>query len=80
MAGEIIFIIHNTFITIVCFFFSFAWTIAQCQNCMSHMGWKFTARQKDMVPQKFWGLCRASLVPGLSNPDDIDAGDWLPVM
>lgn len=58
----------------------YAWTIAQCKNCTAHMGWKFTARRKELEPQKFWGLCRASLVPGLSNPDDTDASDWLPVM
>ena len=28
MAGEIIFIIRNTFITIVCLFFNLAWTFA----------------------------------------------------
>ena len=58
----------------------FAWTIAQCKSCSAHMGWKFTATNKDLEPQKFWGLCRASLVPGLSNPDDNESGDWIPVM
>ncbi|XP_076469200.1 protein cereblon-like [Babylonia areolata] len=41
----------------------YAWTIAQCRRCASHMGWKFTAAKRKLTPQKFWGLCRSSLVP-----------------
>ncbi|XP_053378068.1 protein cereblon-like isoform X2 [Mercenaria mercenaria] len=58
----------------------YAWTIAQCKRCSAHMGWKFTTRRKDLIPHKFWGLCRSSLIPGMSDPDHKDKGDWTPVM
>lgn len=58
----------------------YAWTIAQCRRCSSHMGWKFTTKKKDLTPQKFWGLCRSSLVPGISDPEQSDRPDWTPVM
>lgn len=41
----------------------YAWTIAICKRCHSHLGWKFKASKKDLVPRKFWGLTRASLRP-----------------
>uniref|UniRef100_UPI0035CD3D9F Protein cereblon n=1 Tax=Homo sapiens TaxID=9606 RepID=UPI0035CD3D9F len=41
----------------------YAWTVAQCKICASHIGWKFTATKKDMSPQKFWGLTRSALIP-----------------
>lgn len=49
----------------------YAWTIAQCRECSSHMGWKFSATKKNLSPQKFWGLCRSSLAPELHR----DRGD-----
>ncbi|XP_060606164.1 protein cereblon-like [Ruditapes philippinarum] len=58
----------------------YAWTIAQCKRCSSHMGWKFTTKRKDLIPQKFWGLCRTSLVPGISDREQKDQVDWTPVM
>ncbi|XP_061407724.1 protein cereblon [Lethenteron reissneri] len=54
----------------------YAWTIAQCRDCGSHMGWKFTATRKDMLPAKFWGLTRSALSPRLptvGGDDDDDA-------
>ncbi|KAG7283200.1 hypothetical protein CRUP_004942 [Coryphaenoides rupestris] len=41
----------------------YAWTIAQCRNCGSHMGWKFTAAMKDLSPPRFWGLTRSAMLP-----------------
>ncbi|KAK2180255.1 hypothetical protein NP493_452g04005 [Ridgeia piscesae] len=61
----------------------YAWTIAQCNQCDSHLGWRFTVagRGRSLRPEKFWGLCRSSLVPGLQkdseNPDD---ETWRPIM
>ncbi|XP_060079019.1 protein cereblon-like [Ylistrum balloti] len=57
----------------------YAWTIAQCRRCNSHMGWKFTSTMKELKPQKFWGLTRSSVVPGLHNLEESDE-DWMPVM
>ncbi|GAB1601965.1 protein cereblon-like isoform X1 [Argonauta hians] len=45
----------------------YAWTIINCSQCGSHMGWRFTAAKRKLAPQKFWGLCRASLIPGINN-------------
>ncbi|XP_044598142.1 protein cereblon isoform X1 [Cotesia glomerata] len=42
----------------------YQWTIAHCGGCRSHMGWRFTAAQRDLKPQSFWGLTRTSLVWG----------------
>ncbi|XP_064162418.1 protein cereblon-like isoform X1 [Anguilla rostrata] len=49
--------------TLHSWFPGYAWTIAQCRTCGSHMGWKFTATRKDMSPQRFWGLTRSALLP-----------------
>ncbi|XP_014022613.2 protein cereblon isoform X2 [Salmo salar] len=43
--------------------FRYAWTIAQCQICGSHMGWKFTATKTDLSPPRFWGLTRSAMLP-----------------
>ncbi|XP_014770294.1 protein cereblon isoform X1 [Octopus bimaculoides] len=47
----------------------YAWTIINCSQCGSHMGWRFTAAKRKLSPQKFWGLCRASLIPGINDTD-----------
>ena len=65
--------------------FRYAWTIVECRHCGTHMGWKFTvAKKKDkhLKPEKFWGLCRSSLLPGLQNegsPDEAAEG-WRPLL
>ncbi|KAF7250004.1 Protein cereblon [Varanus komodoensis] len=48
----------------------YAWTIAQCRICGSHMGWKFTSTKKDMSPQKFWGLTRSALLPRIPEKEN----------
>ena len=57
---------HQRFIVIVIiiiiFFDRYAWTVAYCDNCESHLGWKFTTKKK-LEPKKFWGLTRAALRP-----------------
>ncbi|XP_041417639.1 protein cereblon isoform X2 [Xenopus laevis] len=59
----------------------FAWTIAQCRVCGSHMGWKFTAVRKDLSPQKFWGLTRSALQPRIPEPDEGEVGhDHSPIL
>ncbi|XP_078339772.1 protein cereblon-like [Crassostrea virginica] len=56
----------------------YAWTIAQCRRCAFHIGWKFTATRKDLTPQKFYGLTRASVMPGLHQTEENEG--WKPVM
>ncbi|ETE71228.1 Protein cereblon, partial [Ophiophagus hannah] len=48
----------------------YAWTIAQCKICGSHMGWKFTATKKELSPQKFWGLTRSALLPRIPEKEN----------
>lgn len=48
----------------------YAWTIAQCKICGSHMGWKFTATKSELSPQKFWGLTRSALLPRIPEKEN----------
>ncbi|XP_064632798.1 protein cereblon-like isoform X2 [Lineus longissimus] len=52
----------------------YAWTILQCRHCASHMGWKFTAHKKKLKPDKFFGLTRTAIIPGLDNQEH----EWMP--
>ncbi|XP_059178697.1 protein cereblon-like isoform X2 [Physella acuta] len=45
----------------------YAWTIINCKQCYSHMGWMFTATEKSLSPRKFWGLCRSSIKTNFST-------------
>lgn len=45
----------------------YAWSIGECKYCMNHMGWLFTATNRQLQPQRFWGLCRTSLKPKLKT-------------
>ncbi|XP_072454731.1 protein cereblon isoform X4 [Notamacropus eugenii] len=58
----------------------YAWTIAQCRVCSSHIGWKFTATKKDMSPQKFWGLTRSALLPRIPETEDTSNQDSSPLL
>ncbi|XP_048878523.1 protein cereblon-like isoform X2 [Brienomyrus brachyistius] len=49
--------------TFHCWFPGYAWTVAKCQTCGSHVGWKFTATERDLAPEHFWGLSRSALLP-----------------
>ncbi|XP_021332510.1 protein cereblon isoform X1 [Danio rerio] len=50
--------------------FRYAWTIAQCRTCSSHMGWKFSAVKKDLSPPRFWGLTRSALLPTIPQGEE----------
>lgn len=39
----------------------YAWTIAYCDTCGQHLGWRFTATQQHLSPGVFWGLRRPVL-------------------
>jgi len=68
---------HGDSSTEYSWFPGYAWTCVQCRSCGNHVGWKFTATDKKLKPDKFWGLCRSSLQPGLRN-DDSEGDDWVP--
>ncbi|KAK2587505.1 hypothetical protein KPH14_003204 [Odynerus spinipes] len=56
----------------------YAWTIANCKNCYSHMGWKFTAVDSNLKPKSFWGLTRKSLKNRTNKkPNDTTEGQLL---
>ncbi|XP_003747722.1 protein cereblon [Galendromus occidentalis] len=38
----------------------YAWHIIECAECGMHVGWRFST-QKNLQPQKFWGLSRGSV-------------------
>ncbi|CAL9704486.1 unnamed protein product [Knipowitschia caucasica] len=61
--------------TLHSWFPGYAWTIAQCRSCGSHMGWKFTATKKDLSPTRFWGLTRSALLPRIPPGEGDEAGD-----
>ncbi|KDP34171.1 hypothetical protein JCGZ_07742 [Jatropha curcas] len=39
----------------------YAWTITECANCESQMGWLFTATRKQLKPQSFWAIRSAQV-------------------
>lgn len=39
----------------------YAWTIAHCKVCETHMGWRFIAVDSKLKPKTFWGLLRKCL-------------------
>uniref|UniRef100_A0A1E1XJP7 Protein cereblon n=1 Tax=Amblyomma sculptum TaxID=1581419 RepID=A0A1E1XJP7_AMBSC len=53
--------------TLYSWFPGYAWTILQCSGCHCHVGWRFTASNKALLPKKFWGLCRAAIRPALQT-------------
>lgn len=55
--------------TLHSWFPGYAWTIAQCRICGSHMGWKFTATKKDLSPPRFWGLTRSAMLPRIPQAE-----------
>ncbi|RXN03770.1 cereblon isoform X2 [Labeo rohita] len=56
--------------TLHSWFPGYAWTIAQCRTCSSHMGWKFSAVKKDLSPPRFWGLTRSALLPTIPQGEE----------
>ncbi|KAI4488628.1 hypothetical protein M0802_011444 [Mischocyttarus mexicanus] len=58
----------------------YAWTSASCNNCTSHVGWKFTAVKNNLKPKSFWGLCRRALKNKTNKKadDTTDTDDALP--
>ncbi|GLT85455.1 hypothetical protein SLE2022_036450 [Rubroshorea leprosula] len=44
----------------------YAWSIINCANCETQMGWLFTATNKNLKPRSFWGI-RTSLVADDTN-------------
>ena len=40
------------------YFNGYAWQIAYCQLCRSHLGWRFTAQEDSLVPRQFFAFSR----------------------
>ncbi|GIL75511.1 hypothetical protein Vretifemale_5288, partial [Volvox reticuliferus] len=40
----------------------YAWTIANCERCSDHLGWRFTACSEGLRPSVFWGLRRSAIL------------------
>ncbi|XP_075997024.1 protein cereblon [Genypterus blacodes] len=65
--------------TLHSWFPGYAWTIAQCRTCGSHMGWKFTATKKDLSPPRFWGLTRSAMLPRIPQAEGEEAREGAPL-
>jgi len=39
----------------------YAWVVAECSACTEHMGWRYTAVEKETRPKAFWGIRRSQL-------------------
>ncbi|XP_026466824.1 protein cereblon-like [Ctenocephalides felis] len=63
--------LHGHKSTRASWFPGYAWTIALCKSCNQHVGWQFTATEKNLRPSKFWGLCRTSITQKICMEDDI---------
>ncbi|XP_062520664.1 protein cereblon-like [Corticium candelabrum] len=50
----------------------YAWSIAQCSRCHSHMGWRFTSSRHGLRPSKFYGITRSSIKPAIVQPQNGD--------
>ncbi|KAJ0030553.1 hypothetical protein Pint_12869 [Pistacia integerrima] len=48
----------------VVMFCRYAWTIASCGACETHMGWLFTATKKSLKPKSFWGIRSSQVADG----------------
>lgn len=56
----------------------YAWQIAVCNSCSTHIGWKFLALTKNLKPKAFFGLSCKSLIvlpEGKSNVHDEKSSD-----
>ena len=53
----------------------YAWTITECLGCWSHIGWKFTATNTKLRPEKFYGFSRRSIEAKVEVPDQPDSED-----
>ncbi|KAK9812881.1 hypothetical protein WJX72_005161 [[Myrmecia] bisecta] len=45
----------------------YAWTIANCRICATHLGWRFTAVRPHLAPAAFFGLRRQAISEGWSE-------------
>lgn len=53
----------------------YAWQIAVCRECDTHIGWKFIAVTKNLKPKTFFGLSCKSLVVLPENKSRTGGGD-----
>ncbi|CAH2056000.1 unnamed protein product, partial [Iphiclides podalirius] len=50
----------------------YAWTIAVCRSCATHLGWRFDAIKRNLRPLRFFGLCRNYMQPRADDDDEPD--------
>eukprot|EP00210_Caulerpa_lentillifera_P002120 g2034.t1 len=56
----------------------YAWVLAHCSHCLTHIGWMFKATRKNLEPSVFWGFSRSQITherPFNENPNTIDDGN-----
>ena len=54
--------LHGEPTTDASWFSGYAWTIALCAGCRTHLGWRYDAAMSGVTPASFFGLLRAELI------------------
>ncbi|OAY26776.1 protein cereblon [Manihot esculenta] len=54
-------VLYGEAVTEYSWFPGYAWIVAHCAICESHMGWLFTATKKKLKPQSFWAIRSAQV-------------------
>lgn len=50
----------------------YAWVLAHCSHCLSHIGWMFKAVRSNLEPHVFWGFSRSQITherPFIDDPE-----------
>lgn len=51
----------------------YAWQIAVCNKCTTHIGWKFVAVTKNLKPKSFFGLsCKSLIVASVDRKENFE--------
>lgn len=59
----------------------YAWTICECAQCGTHIGWKFTTtKDKSLQPEFFWGLTRSAIELGFRNASHHHGQQYRPII
>lgn len=45
----------------------YAWEVALCGQCATHLGWRYTAVDAETEPATFYGLLSSALVQGWAH-------------
>jgi cereblon len=49
----------------------YAWRIGECPTCGGHLGWKFNATEKKLVPAKFFAVLKNKIAWSMKAAEDV---------